>query len=134
MRVRFFTTRRYSFGSNLFFFLSRTPALPSFFSSRFFSLRYGIPSFRFRRFGLHLPSLFTRGRRINTLLNTYRLGRLSAPISTYGRRTSRVFFFRRRVADTTNRAYKYLELPRTAQRTVFFPNRAVQSTRLWSTS
>lgn len=108
--------------------------LPSFFESRFFSSRYAIPGFRFRRFGLHLPGLFAQQRRAGALLNAYRLGRPSVNISAYGRRTRRVFFFRRRLKNTFDRSYNNTELSRTAQGRVFFPRRAAQPTRLWSTS
>lgn len=64
----------------------------------------------------------------------YRLGRSSIRRSTYGRRTGRIFFFRRRVANTLDRVYNSIEFPGTVRRAVFFPNRATQPTRLWSTS
>lgn len=133
-RVRFFVTRRYSFSSNLFFFLSRTTALPSFFTSRFFSSRYAVPGFRFRRFGLHLPSLFTRCRRLGILLSAYRLGRPVVRVPTYGYRTRRVFFFRRRLFSGIDRVYSKLSLTNSHRCAVFFPTQAAQSTQLWSTS
>nr|YP_011027864.1 ribosomal protein S4 [Euplotes cristatus]UPM52074.1 ribosomal protein S4 [Euplotes cristatus] len=133
-QLRFFVTRRYSFNSSLFFFLSRTSELPSFFSSRSFSLRYQVFSFRFRRFGLHLPSVLTSQRRVGALLSTTRLGRPTVRISARGRRTTRVFFFRRRMSSFADRVYNNAAVPRTTQRVLFFSNRPTRPTRLWSTS
>ena len=130
----FLSTKRYSFSSALFFFLFRTPQLPSFFSTRFFTSRYRVFGFRFRRFGLQLPATLVRNRALLSLIYSSRIGNRVGTALSHFRRNTRFFFFRRRLTThlglVQNKKYSYPIPPHS----LILPTRALVSSQPWTFS
>ena len=125
----FFTTRLYSANSNVFLFLSNTGQLPSFFSVRAFTSRYGVVGLRFRRFGLQLPVTLSKLRPLHLLLHTRRRGYRFGSRATSARRNSRFFFLRRKVASAVGRVLRLSASGTSLPRTLVSPVRAPLTTR-----